>query len=145
MSTDLETLMLDTLDAVSRFRIGQREAVSAALDAGVLLTRAKALLPHGGWGEWLDRVGLRPRTASTWMRLAKLGLSAEEVIARGGINATLSGKPKSASVADLPSRSELENELAAAEETIARAKGEYYAALSARQRALRAIAKGPQA
>ena len=38
---DLEDLLLSTLDAVSRFRVGQREAVSAALDAGALLTKAK--------------------------------------------------------------------------------------------------------
>ena len=37
----LEDLLLATLDAVSRFRVGQREAVSAALDAGALLTKAK--------------------------------------------------------------------------------------------------------
>ena len=34
------------------------------------------------------------------MRLAPLGITAEDVIARGGINATLRGK--SATVADLP-------------------------------------------
>ena len=38
---DLEDLLLSTLDAVSRFRVGQREAVGAALDAGDLLTTAK--------------------------------------------------------------------------------------------------------
>ena len=31
---DLEDLLLSTLDAVSRFRVGQREAVGAAQDAG---------------------------------------------------------------------------------------------------------------
>ena len=29
-----DDLLLSTLDAVSRFRVGQREAVGAALDAG---------------------------------------------------------------------------------------------------------------
>ena len=43
----LEDLLLATLDAVSRFRVGQREAVSAALDAGALLTKAKGRLQHG--------------------------------------------------------------------------------------------------
>ena len=43
----LEDLLLDTLDAISRFRVGQREAVGAALDAGHLLILAKARLPHG--------------------------------------------------------------------------------------------------
>ena len=31
---DPEDLLLSTLDAVSRFRVGQREAVGAAQDAG---------------------------------------------------------------------------------------------------------------
>ena len=38
----IEDLLLATLDAVSRFRVGQREAVSAALDAGALLTNCTA-------------------------------------------------------------------------------------------------------
>ena len=37
----LDDLLLATLEAVSRFRVGQRDAVSAALDAGPLLTKAK--------------------------------------------------------------------------------------------------------
>ena len=40
--TSIEDLLLATLDAVSRFRVGQREAVSAALDAGALLTNCTA-------------------------------------------------------------------------------------------------------
>ena len=70
----LEDLLLATLEAVSRFRVGQREAVSAALDAGALLTKAKGRLQHGEWGDWLHRVGLAPRTASMWLKLASLGV-----------------------------------------------------------------------
>ena len=66
----IEDLLLSTLDAVSRFRMGRLEAVSAVLDAGRLLTEAKRRFPHGEWGDWLGRVGLAPRTASRWMRLA---------------------------------------------------------------------------
>ena len=136
---DLEDLLLSTLDAVSRFRVGQRESVGAALDAGDLLTTAKARLPHGGWAEWLDRLGLKARTASTWMRLATMGLTAEEVIDRGGINAALKGC-KSATVADLsPSRSDLQRELEDTERQIQETKAAYYAALTARHRALRAL------
>ena len=71
--TSIEDLLLATLDAVSRFRVGQRDAVGAALDAGALLTEAKGRLKHGEWGEWIGRVGLAKRTASMWMRLASLG------------------------------------------------------------------------
>ena len=71
-----------------------------APEAGALLTEAKSHFPHGEWGDWLGRVGLAPRTAARWMRLAALGIAAEDIIARGGISATLKGK--SATVADLP-------------------------------------------
>ena len=62
----IEDLLFATLDAVSRFRVGQRETVNAALEAGGLLTQAKGRLQHGEWGDWLGRVGLAPRTARTW-------------------------------------------------------------------------------
>ena len=112
---------------------------SQALDAGSLLTEAKGRLPHGEWGDWLVRVKLSPRTASTWMRLAALDITAEDVIARGGINSTLKGK--SATVADLPPASDLQRELAEAEAAIGGAKRGYYDALNRRQRALRALAR----
>ena len=73
------------------------------------------------------------------MRLATMGLTAEEVIDRGGINAALKGC-KSATVADLsPSRSDLQRELEDTERQIQETKAAYYAALTARHRALRAL------
>ena len=130
----IEDLLLATLDAVSRFRVGQREAT------GALLTQAKGRLRHGEWGDWLHRVGLAPRTASTWMKLAGMDLTAEDVIDRGGINAAARGaKPKSASEADLPGS--VDRELAEAEAAIATAKQTYYDALNRRHRALRALAR----
>ena len=137
----LEDLLLATLDAVSRFRVGQRDTVSAALEAGPLLTKAKGRLQHGEWGDWLHRVGLAPCTASTWMKLAGMDLSAEDVIDRGRINAAARGvKPKSASEADLPGS--VDRELAEAEAAIADTKRAYYDALNRRHRALGALAKG---
>ena len=136
----LEDLLLATLDAVSRFRVGQRDTVSAALEAGPLLTKAKGRLQHGEWGDWLHRVGLAPRTASTWMKLAGMDLTAEDVIDRGGINAAARGvKPESASEADLPGS--VDRDLAEAEAEIATTKRAYYDALSRRNRALRALAR----
>ena len=60
----LEDLLLATLDAVSRFRVGQRDTVGAALDAGPGMPQRPGPLQHGEWGDWLHRVGLAPRTAS---------------------------------------------------------------------------------
>ena len=136
----LEDLLLATLDAVSRFRVGQRDAVSAALEAGPLLTKAKGRLQHGEWTDWLHRVGLASRTARTWMKLASMDLTAEEVIERGGINAAAQGRGKSASEAVLP-RS-VDRDLAEAEAAIATTKRAYYDALSRRNAALRALARG---
>ena len=93
---DIEDLLFQTLDAVSRFRVGQREAIGGALEAGALLTEAKGRLRHGEWADWLGRVGLAPRTARTWMKLTSMGLTAEEVIERGGINAASQGRGKMA-------------------------------------------------
>ena len=105
-----------------------------------LLTQAKGRLRHGEWGDWLHRVGLAPRTASTWMKLAGMDLTAEDVIDRGGINAAARGaKPKSASEADLPGS--VDRELAEAEAANATAKQTYYDALNRRHRALRALAR----
>ena len=139
--TSIEDLLLSTLDAVSRFRVGQREAVGAALEAGGLLAEAKGRLRHGEWGDWIGRVGLAARTASMWMRLSGMNLTAEEVIARGGIVRTLrGGTPKSATVADPPD-SNLDRDLAEAEAAIPDTKRAYYDALSRRTAALRALAR----
>ena len=139
-SQGIEDLLFATLDAVSRFRVGQREAVGAALEAGGLLTEAKGRLKHGEWGDWIGRVGLASRTASMWMKLASMDLTAEDVIERGGIVQTLrGGNPKSATVADLPG--DLGRDLADAEADIAETKQAYYDALSRRNRALRALAR----
>ena len=108
---------------------------------GGLLTKAKGRLHHGEWGDWLHRVGLAPRTASMWMKLAAMDVTAEDVIERGGIVQTLrGGTPKSATVADLPD-SNLGRDLAEAEAEIADTKQAYYDALSRRNRALRALAR----
>ena len=66
--------------------------MGAALDAGAFLAQAKGRLHHGEWGDWLHRVGLAPRTASMWMKLAGMDLTAEDVIERGGIVQTLRGR-----------------------------------------------------
>ena len=57
-------------------------------------------------------MGLAPRTASMWLKLAGLGLTAEDVIERGGIVQTLRGK--TAIVADLGAGKHRGRELAEA-------------------------------
>ena len=63
--TSIEDLLFQTLDAVSRFRVGQREAIGGALEAGALLTEAKGRLKHGEWADcsegWVWHPGQRER------------------------------------------------------------------------------------
>ena len=141
-SQGIEDLLFATIDAVSRFSVGQREAVNAALEAGGLLTQAKGRLQHGKWGDWVHRVGLAPRTASMWMKLVSMDITADEIIQRGGIAKTVQGK--SATLPISPD-SNLDRDLVEAEAEIADTKQAYYDALSRRNRALRAISKGGKA
>ena len=67
----IEDLLLATLDAVSRFRVGQREAVGAALDAGALLSKAKGRFAPWGMGRLVAPRGPgAAHRASMWMKLA---------------------------------------------------------------------------
>ena len=90
--------------------------MGAALDAGPFAHQSQGRLQHGEWGDWLHRVGLAPRTASKWMKLAGMDLTAEDVIDRGGQGV----KPESASEADLPGS--VDRDLAEAEAEIATTK-----------------------
>lgn len=48
------------------------DALAHAKDAGELLCEAKTNLPHGSWLRWLRaEVGISPRTAQTYMRVAR--------------------------------------------------------------------------
>ena len=78
----------------------------AALDVGQLLIGAKAKAAHGEWGPFLERAGLRPRTAQDAMRLARAvddGELSAEVLDRVGMKAALRqiAKPKNAAAAHL--------------------------------------------
>ena len=69
----LEDLLFATLDAVSRFRVGQRDTVGAALDAGVFLAH-QSQGPTATWG--VGRLACiawawpHVQRASMWMKLA---------------------------------------------------------------------------
>ena len=92
----LETLSLELYEAQGRIRMG----VEGAIDAGRILTEAKALLPHGRWEPWLGERGIAPRTARRYMALHARGLTAQEVTDEGGVSAAAR---KTATMADLDS------------------------------------------
>jgi hypothetical protein len=73
---------------------GIRNSVICAFEAGELLKRAKAKVPHGEWKQWLKaNCELKERTAQRYMRLAENRKAIEEKL-----------KDKNATVADLTVR-----------------------------------------
>ena len=130
---DLEELLFDAQDCVTRWKAGRLEATAAAIDGGNILTMAHGLTGHGDWLDWLGKVGLTPTTASRWMRLAALGLDAGEVVERGGVSAVLKATSRRTRTDKRPVSQRLEE----VETRIGSLKADYYDALSERQRLLR--------
>ena len=73
-----------------------------AIQGGEAAIEAKALLPHGGFGPWLESAcEVSPRQVRSWMDLARSGLSPEEVLEGGGIRALLKAAGKTEAASDL--------------------------------------------
>ena len=87
----------------------------------------------------MHRVGLAPRTASMWMKLVSMDITADEIIQRGGIAKTVQGK---SATLPIPPDSTLDRDLVEASASISDTKRAYYDALSRRNAALRALARG---
>ena len=131
---DLEELLFDAQDCVTRWKAGRVEATAAAIDGGNILTMAHGLTGHGDWLDWLGKVGLTPTTASRWMRLAALGLDAEEVVERGGVTRRSQGDIHAGRA---PTSGPCPSALRKWTARIGSLKADYYDALSERQRLLR--------
>ena len=71
---DLEELLPDIQQCVSRYQAGRLEAISAALEGGALLAMAREQLLRGDWILYLDKAGVNRMTANRWMRLSALGM-----------------------------------------------------------------------
>lgn len=89
IAPDLEDLLPDIQQCVTRYQAGRLESIAAAVEGGQLLNMARRQLLHGDWMPYLEKVGLNRMTASRWMRLADLGLTPEEILKRGGMQAVL--------------------------------------------------------
>jgi hypothetical protein len=59
-------------DAHTAITVAFSNAIDRAIDAGQTLIIAKKLVPHGRWGEFLERCGIGARQAERYMRLACL-------------------------------------------------------------------------
>ena len=86
---DLETALGQLHDAVARHKRGREDAIQAAIDGGLALAALRDRAQHGDWGRWVRRAGLTERTAHNWRRLAAMGMTAEQVVERGGMRAVL--------------------------------------------------------
>ena len=100
---------LDVLAETIREARGEAEAsaldfYAAILRAGQAAIEAKAALPHGRFTPWLEAsCEVTPREARNWMRLAKSGLTPEEIAANGGVRALVqAARPKTETVSVLP-------------------------------------------
>lgn len=59
----------------------KRETAENIIQIGLELSKAKAKLSHGEWGDWLrDKVDFSQRTASTYMNIAKAFSSNSQAI-----------------------------------------------------------------
>jgi hypothetical protein len=69
-------------------RTAARFSADKAIEAGHLLIEAKEAIGHGQWLPWLKQTGLSERTATGYMRLARLGIKSATV-ADLGLRTTL--------------------------------------------------------
>jgi hypothetical protein len=69
---DLEQLAAAIKTAHAQVQTALSDAIQHALTAGRVLTKAKALLPHGEWGPFLRRCGLGERQSARYMQLYNL-------------------------------------------------------------------------
>ena len=94
VKADLKTLAIGINDALRSMTGMALHIVQSAMEAGDLLTKAKAAVAHGEWAQWLEvNCKLSDRTARRYMALAE---------GRGTIEAVM--ESKMATVADLTIR-----------------------------------------
>lgn len=78
--TENSMVVLETLER--RIQVGLNSVYGGIVEVGHCLIEAKALIEHGSWGDWLQRVsGLTERQAQRWMQIAK-EIPADSIAAR---------------------------------------------------------------
>ena len=112
---DLELLLGKTLDLVNEHKEharlaryhGQR-SIEVAVEAGDLLSEAKARLGHGEWTPWLKQLGLPGSTARRWMQLSRLRRENDHMSVFIEVVGDIGGQAK---VVSMASDSDFEEEL----------------------------------
>jgi hypothetical protein len=89
LSNSLTVLAHGVRTAMNVSVSAEKTAIQAALEAGRLLSQAKAECPHGEWLNFLAGAGVPERKAQRYMKLAWSGLKSDTVSDLGGIKATL--------------------------------------------------------
>lgn len=89
LSNFLSVLAGEVADAAAAYKRSSLEAHGAYLRAGAKLVEARGMCRRGEWGPFLQAAGVEPRTARNMMQLDRAGLTAEDLSARGGVQASL--------------------------------------------------------
>ena len=69
---------------IGQMNVSRKKTCEQMIDAGRMLVEAKGRSLHGQFTPWLIENGFVSRSANRWMTLFKTGLTAQEVMARGG-------------------------------------------------------------
>jgi hypothetical protein len=84
------TVLAAEITAAHREQLADAERMTArAVAIGAKLLEAKEALQHGGWLPWLEQIGVPPRTAQNYMRLAKLPPEEYATVAHLGVRGAL--------------------------------------------------------
>ena len=110
MSNRLPMLQAEIAELHRRGEASQQAALDAYREAGVRLIEAKALLGHGQWLPWLAEIGISPRTAQHYMRLARLSADKYATVSHLGLRKALDAIAAEAAYID-PQPDEEEKEL----------------------------------
>ena len=82
---DWETRLGLISDEVLAYHKARAKSTRHALRAGLLLNEAKAEVPHGDWGAYVEQAGVAERTARRWMRLAGARMHPRTIKHHGGL------------------------------------------------------------
>lgn len=85
----LPVLQAEIAELHRRGDASQQEALTAYREAGAKLIEAKGLLGHGQWLPWLGEIGIEPRTAQRYMRLAQIPADKYDTVTHLGLRAAL--------------------------------------------------------
>ena len=101
----LDVLARKVRSAGKRARTHGLAFYRCVLEAGTAALAARALIPHGQFTDWLtENCKVSPRQARSWMKLARMGLTAEQIVEAGGLRSLLTAatEPQNGSAAVLP-------------------------------------------